>query len=46
MFRYSDGVDKVYMLIGTITAALAGSTTPFFMIFFSDISLIFVEDRR
>ena len=34
------------MLFGSICAMLAGASTPFFVIFFGDISAIFLENNR
>jgi hypothetical protein len=34
------------MLIGTLAALGAGATFPFFMIYFGDITMIFVDSKR
>ena len=46
LFRYADTKDKLYMIFGSLAAMLAGASTPFFVIFFGDISAIFLEDNR
>lgn len=42
LFRYADSKEKMMMVIGIVCAIGAGASTPFFLIFFSDITLIFL----
>lgn len=46
LFRYADRKDKLYMFFGSISALLAGASMPFFVIFFGDISTIFIDTNR
>ena len=46
LFKHSDGLDKMLMFFGSLAAMGAGATMPFFMVFFSEISLIFVDGNR
>lgn len=46
LFKYSDGFDKFLMIFGSLTAMGGGAAMPFFMIFFSEISTIFIEENR
>ncbi|ETE65160.1 hypothetical protein L345_09068, partial [Ophiophagus hannah] len=42
MFRYSDSLDKLLMIVGTIFAALHGASLPVMMIVFGDMTDTFV----
>lgn len=46
LFKYSTPSDKIYMFLGSITSLAAGAMMPMFMIFFSDIITIFIEENR
>lgn len=46
LFKYADKVDKLLMFVGTITAMGAGVAMPFFMIFFSELSVIFIPGNE
>jgi hypothetical protein len=42
LFKYADSKDRLMLLIGTLAAIAAGTAFPFFMIFFGDISTVFL----
>lgn len=46
LFRYADGKDKLYLIVGTLCALATGCSFPFFMIFFGDILPVFLEFNR
>ncbi|KAM6451004.1 ATP-dependent translocase ABCB1 [Liasis olivaceus] len=43
MFRYSDSLDKILMILGTVFAALHGASLPVMMIVFGDMTNSFVQ---
>jgi hypothetical protein len=46
LFKYSDGVDKGLMALGSLASMAGGASMPFFMIFFSQISEIFIDGNQ
>lgn len=46
LFKYADSKDKLMLFIGTLAAVAAGTAFPFFMIFFGDISTVFIDSNR
>ncbi|XP_005405569.1 PREDICTED: multidrug resistance protein 1-like isoform X1 [Chinchilla lanigera] len=43
MFRYSDGLDKMYMLLGTLAALIHGSALPLMMLVLGDMTDSFAD---
>ena len=46
LFRYTNSVQKLQLIFGTISAIAAGAAFPFFLLFFADITTIFDERNR
>jgi hypothetical protein len=46
VFRYADPKDKIQIFFGILAALAAGTSFPFFMIFFGDIVTVFVPYNR
>lgn len=46
LFKYADGKDKFYLVLGTLCALATGCSFPFFMIFFGDILPVFLDINR
>ena len=46
LLRFADKLDKTFMIVGTLAAMGAGAAMPFFMIFFGQISTIFIDGNQ
>jgi hypothetical protein len=43
MLQFANPTERIYMIAGTTSAALAGIVFPFFLMFFGEITNIFTE---